>query len=963
MKINSYIKESISRQFVALICFFILLFVVGAAVLVGFQKSLNDNYISNREKLVAKRTVVQNIEMHFNNSVSNARGYYAFNNESLKELAQNDQEKTKKLIQQFDKITRTDDDRFLLNEMNDFYTFYFEETMPKAIAFHEAGNYKKVMEIANTGGTAKVEAFKAQITTYLDELNKVLEQKVTNLSNSITKIQIGFLFYTIILLILVTVIGRIMVKRIGKPLSDFAYAANEIAKGNEAEVKIEKTRKDELATLSIAFSRMYQSIQEKENDLLTQNEELIAQQDELYAQQTQLEDVLKTIRYNEETLYRRNRLINDLSSSFNKEKVLDSIIKNMCNLMHADRGIIVMMKEEAYAGFGISMKGAQQFKDYLYSDMYNRLEEQRIPIIIKRHLEIQEKGYHEEDGYVYDLYIPVFSAKKEIIAIMMLSRFSDRFTEFKIDEFITLAKQIGISLDKIHLFEQTEKDKLLNQEILNNVQEGIQLVGINGEILQVNSKFCDMMGYHKNLESLAGKSWHEWTNQLALFLEGDEALITFIENSLGKRSNSSFNTYPIKKENKVINVYAEGLYRNEEKFGTVFVYRDVTKEFEVDKMKSEFVSTVSHELRTPLASILGFTELMINRELKEERQKKYLSTIYGEAKRLTDLINDFLDVQRMESGKQTYEKKYIEILPIIEKIVENQQINAPNHEINIVLSIDNTCIVGDKLKVEQAFTNIISNAIKYSPKGGPIEITIYKEQDKLNVSVKDCGLGIPEEEINKLFSKFYRVDNTDRRKIGGTGLGLAIVQEIMKAHGGEASVKSKLGKGSTFTLSFPYVSVQLDDSTQDGHMDKFISYKIMVVEDDYSLAELMIHELKDFGFQVQYFKSGKEALEKIGQQIPDAIVLDIMLEEDDVNGWEIMKQLKKRQEIKDIPIVISTALDEKEKGYSLGAMDYLVKPYRPSELSRTIMQTLLKMGKIGQVLIPDARKKDPNSEK
>ncbi|MFT8322039.1 MAG: ATP-binding protein [Bacillus sp. (in: firmicutes)] len=952
MKINSYIKKSISRQFVALICFFILLFVIGSIILISLQNSLNESYINNREKLIEKRTLVQEIETHFNNAMFNARGYYAFNNKALKENALNEQDDVKVLIQQFNNYQKTEADQLFLEEITGFYSYYFEETLPVVIALYEKRNDKEVKEIANNGGTETVENFQSEIKTYLDDLNKILNQEVTKLSNSLANVQLWFLFYASILLIIVMVIGRIMVIRIGKPLSDFAIAANEIAKGNDTEIKIEIKRKDELATLSVAFSRMYQSIQEKEQDLLTQNEELIAQQDELYAQQSQLEEILKKIKYNEETLYRRNLLINNLSSSFDKKQVLKSIIQNMCDLIKADKGIIAMMGEEAYAGFGISENGAKQFKEYIYTGMYYRLKEQQIPIIIKRQLASQEKGYHEEIAYVYDLYIPVLSANKEIIAIMMFSRYSDGFIQFKMEEFMALAKQIGISLDKINLFEQTEKDKILKQDILNNVQEGIQLVGTNGEIMQVNRKFCEIMGYDENVDSLVGQSWDNWTTQLAKFLDGDTSVINFIQGSLEKNSNSS-NAYPIKNGNKVINVYAEGLYRGKAKFGTVFVYRDITKEFEVDKMKSEFVSTVSHELRTPLASILGFTELMINRDLKPDKQKKYLSTIYGEAKRLTALINDFLDVQRMEAGKQTYEKKYVEISPIMEKIIEVQRINATNHVINMHSSLDNTYIIGDKLKLEQAFTNILSNAIKYSPEGGLIDIHIYEENDKLNLAVMDKGLGIPEGEISKLFTKFYRVDNTDRRKIGGTGLGLAIVQEIMTAHEGEVTVQSQLGKGSTFILSFPKVTIPLTDFHVEAHADRKTAYKIMVVEDDYSLAELIIHELKEYGFQVQYYKSGKKALQEIDQQMPDAIVLDIMLEDENMNGWDVIEQLKKKETIKNIPIVVSTALDEREKGYSLGAMDYLVKPYRPSELSRTIMQTLLKIGKKGQVLIPN----------
>jgi len=320
---------------------------------------------------------------------------------------------------------------------------------------------------------------------------------------------------------------------------------------------------------------------------------------------------------------------------------------------------------------------------------------------------------------------------------------------------------------------------------------------------------------------------------------------------------------------------------------------------------------------------------------------------------LSALINDFLDVQRMEAGKQTYEKKYIEVLPIMERVVENQEVNVTKHQISIHNNEKNMFILGDRSKLEQAFTNIVSNAIKYSPEGGNIDISFYQEDGMLKVAVKDEGLGIPESARDKLFTKFYRIDNSDRRKIGGTGLGLAIVKEIMSAHEGDIKIESEYGKGSTFIMSFPIVEWNMETSEKDAVADEKIRYKVMVVEDDYSLAELIIQELQESGFQVYYSKNGMEGIKKMEEVQPDALVLDIMLEDSRMDGWDIMKAMKDSEYLKNIPIVVSTALDEKEKGIALGAIDYLVKPYPPSQLSRAIMQTLLKMGKVGQVLIPE----------
>lgn len=951
MKINSYIRKSISRQFMALICFFILLFIIGGLVLVYWQNSVNNEYVSNREELVEKQALVRQLETRLNDAMFNVRGYFAYNNTALKESAESQQAEIEKLIEQFDQRLETEEDTLFSTELASFYRFYFDETMPEAIAYFESGDREEVAAIANNGATERVNSFQGEMADYLQSVSNSLSGEVSKLTTHIAILQVGFLIYIILVLIAVLLIGRVMVKRIGKPLTDFAVAANEVAKGNEAEIKHDKKRQDELATLSVAFERMYVSIQEKEQDLLAQNEELVAQQDELQAQQFELEKMLETVQSNEDALLRRNKLINGLSSSLDKQKVLESIIINMCDVIKADRGIIVEADSGDFAAFGISNEGAEQFKNHLHTGMYHRLEKEKLSFTIIRDLDVSEKGYHLEKGRVHDLYIPILSAAGSITAIMMLSRFACGFTELEMDEFSTLAKQIEISLDKIHLFEQTEKDRLLNTDILNNVQEGIQLISPNGDIIHANSKFYEIMTGKGMLDIFVGQKWQEWTGQLKEKLEETDDLIAYISKSMRDSSAESF-TYKLK-EDKIVKVYSEHLYRGDEKFGTVLVYRDITMEYEVDKMKSEFVSTVSHELRTPLASILGFTELIINRDLKPERQKKYLNTIYGEAKRLTALINDFLDVQRMEAGKQTYEKKYIEVLPIMERVVENQAVNATKHHITIHNTEKNSFILGDRSKIEQAFTNIVSNAIKYSPEGGTIDISLYQEDGMLKVAVKDQGLGIPESARDKLFTKFYRIDNSDRRKIGGTGLGLAIVKEIMLAHQGDITIDSEYGKGSTFTMSFPIVEWNMETSEKDAVADEKVRYKVMVVEDDYSLAELIIQELQESGFQVYYSKNGMDGIKKMEEVQPDALVLDIMLEDSRMDGWDIMKAMKDSEYLKNIPIVVSTALDEKEKGIALGAIDYLVKPYPPSQLSRAIMQTLLKMGKIGQVLIPE----------
>jgi len=255
-------------------------------------------------------------------------------------------------------------------------------------------------------------------------------------------------------------------------------------------------------------------------------------------------------------------------------------------------------------------------------------------------------------------------------------------------------------------------------------------------------------------------------------------------------------------------VYAEGIQYGGRFRGTMLVLRDVTIETGIDRMKSEFVSTVSHELRTPLASIFGYTELMLAKDLPVDRQQRYLTTIHSETQRLTSLVNDFLDVQRMESSQQQYQFVKLDLRNLIQEVAEFHAGSTNHHQLTLETG-DRPLrwIEADEPKMRQLFGNLINNAIKYSPDGGEIELKLEELEDRLRIQIIDEGIGIPQHALPELFSKFYRVDNSDSRKIGGTGLGLAICQEIVRAHDGLIHVESTEGSGSIFTIELPFEQI------------------------------------------------------------------------------------------------------------------------------------------------------------
>ncbi|KWW22583.1 hypothetical protein AS888_12205 [Peribacillus simplex] len=946
MKLNPYISKSLSRQVVSLMTGCIILFIAGTGILFFHLQSLHAEYIQHRQSIVGKQLVIEEILDQYHTVFLNLTAYNSLDKDGLKEQSTQEEISIRENIEQFKAIAHSKEDRVMTDKLDNFTSYYFSEALPSLLDSPE-----------NNGGTqimAQVSDFRSLIKSYLGTLTEKRDENVKDLTKEQSILQGVFVGFVLIFLFIFLFIVRSIIKNIGKPLADFSMAANEIAAGREAVLSVNENRRDELGTLSIAFKKMLSSVQEKEQELMAHNEELLAQQDELQAQQNELQVTLGIIRDNEQKLTRRNELINGISSTLDKNEVLKSIVFNMSKIISADRGMIALVHEDASSSFGISDNGVKQFRNNIHSGLNYRLLEEKKPFTIKREQLDAEKGYHENTNYSYDLYLPVLSTFQEVDAIMVYSRYGTPFKDQEVEECETLAKQIATSLDKIKLYEQTEGNRKLNQDILNTIKEGIQLIDQDGKVVQVNQPFCDIFKTGSTPDQIIDLPWEKWSAELSEQMEGDrfsrslEEAIQHLEEA--NHEQRSF-TFKKKETNQVIKVYFEALRYREEGFGTILVYRDITKEYEVDQMKSEFVSTVSHELRTPLASVLGFTELMLNKPLKPERQTKYLQTIYNEAKRLTALINDFLDVQKMESGKQVYEKKYVEVLPLLQKVIEHLEINTAHHDIQLQVETTDVMILGDRIKIEQAFTNLLSNSIKYSPDGGRILVRVYSSKEMLSIDIEDEGLGIPEESLPHLFQKFYRVDNSDRRRIGGTGLGLAIVDEIIKSHGGQVTVVSQYGKGSTFTISFPKVTQKEASSNHDRQSIK-LSYEIMVIEDDINLAELLKYELMDSGFHVNYFNSGRKAFQELKKSPPDAIVLDILLEEGEMDGWGILRELKVSAGLKEIPVFISTALDEREKGLSLGAKDYLVKPYKPSQLSKVIMHTLLSNRKKGQILIP-----------
>ncbi len=357
--------------------------------------------------------------------------------------------------------------------------------------------------------------------------------------------------------------------------------------------------------------------------------------------------------------------------------------------------------------------------------------------------------------------------------------------------------------------------------------------------------------------------------------------------------------------------------------GVVASVSDVTRRKEVEQMKDTFVSTVSHELRTPLASLRGFAELMLQREFPVEKRREFLTIIHTESVRLGNLINDFLDIQRMESGRHAYDFRAVDLAPLFE--TTKALFGAGKHRLRLELPPDLPRVRADPDRIRQVLSNLVSNALKFSPEGSEVTLGARVGDGKVEAWVADQGLGISADALPKLFTKFFRADDKETRGIGGTGLGLALVKEIVEAHGGWVWVESKPGEGSTFSFSLPEVERTSVPIVAPNPLHAAPT-EVILIEDDQAFARLLSERFAEEGLSVVVTSKGEQALEHLRRSPARLAILDIHLA-GTLDGWDVLTALKGDPVLRSVPILVVSASEAiNGRGLALAGADYIPKP-------------------------------------
>ena len=365
-----------------------------------------------------------------------------------------------------------------------------------------------------------------------------------------------------------------------------------------------------------------------------------------------------------------------------------------------------------------------------------------------------------------------------------------------------------------------------------------------------------------------------------------------------------------------------------ENYKNVLLLEKKTEELKIaQEVKSRFLANMSHEIRTPLNAILGFIQLLQKKDVDEE-SKKYINIIADSSQTLLSVLNDILDLSKIEAGKLNIEKIEFDPTKEFKNIIELFRVKADEKNIKLLDSFNTPYYIkSDPVRIKQVLLNLLSNAIKFTSENKKIYVNIEIKENKLCISVKDEGIGIPKDKIDKIFEAFTQADDSTTRKFGGTGLGLSISSQIIKLLGGELKVKSQENKGSEFYFEIPIEIVAKNKQTKNIIQNKELSGKILIVEDNPANQMFLKVILDKLNLKHKTAHNGKEAVEMCQKEDFDLILMDENMPI--MNGIEATKKIRELEKNKHTSIIAVTAnalTGDKERFLKAGFDDYIPKP-------------------------------------
>ncbi len=700
---------------------------------------------------------------------------------------------------------------------------------------------------------------------------------------------------------------------------------------------------------------------------------------ELEARVAQRTEELQVERDRAEMLF---RIASELVSSLDVDRMLHQALSILRDGVHAERGMIVVVDtlsgrllQRASIGYPYTIPpGGRPAPEGLQEGMVGWVMARRTYLMIDdAQSDHRWTPLPDDMGTRSALVVPILGGGGEAFGALILQSSEEQaFDEMDLRLVETAAVQLGNALNNAELYrlirEQAERlggmlrtqqiEAAKSHAILEGIADGVLVTDQNGRIILFNAAAERLLGIKREdalgrlmdeMVELYGAMAREWAAHVQQWRESPET-----------HHAGQFLAQRIELGDRFISVHLSPVISSAQEFlGLVSVFRDITTEVQADRAKSDFVSMVSHELRTPMTAVKAYVDLLLmgTPGPLNEQQRKFLKVVKANSERLIDLVSDLLDISRIEAGKVKLERQPVDMAELIDQVVMTIQPNAQekHQRVRVVVPPALPKALGDPARLTQILTNLVGNAHKYTPEGGEITVYAYVRHGMLHVAVQDTGIGISPENQRKVFERFYRVDDPGVRETTGTGLGLSIAALLVQMHGGQIWVESEVGEGSTFYFTVPLAEGEPDDDVGTAPTEATLAATttILVVEDDADVADLLSFMLKRAGYEVITTASGAEALALAREQRPGLITLDIWLP--DINGFEVLEQLKRDPATQDIPVVVLSVVQDQERGLRLGAAAYLTKPLNEEQLLGALGRVLTQKG---LVLVVDNNEQD-----
>jgi signal transduction histidine kinase/CheY-like chemotaxis protein/HAMP domain-containing protein len=525
----------------------------------------------------------------------------------------------------------------------------------------------------------------------------------------------------------------------------------------------------------------------------------------------------------------------------------------------------------------------------------------------------------------------------------------------------TLEQRVEVrTVDLAKAMKEVESGQRRLIDAIESISEGFVLFGSDGRLMVCNNRYKELMPPDMRPHVRPGISFEDIVRtgaELGIVQDvvdagGKEA---WVQARMAQFRNPSGPIIQRRPDGRWIQINE----RRTEEGGYVAVWMDITDlkmhqaELEVardaamqaSQAKSGFLATMSHELRTPLNAIIGLSEMLTQQgeRIAPERRLESQRRVLNAGRHLLNLINDILDLSKIEAGKMELMIESIPLGGLIDDVINTTRPLAEKNDNELVVSMaaDAPAIRADATRTRQILLNLLSNACKFTKSGHiGFDVTTTERGGERLVSfaVSDTGIGLTNEQIGKLFEEFVQADASTTRQFGGTGLGLAISRRLCRQMGGDITVTSTPGNGSTFTAVLPAVARESSEDAQsaklpasDARAARPSHNTVLVIDDDETARELLARHLRRIGFDVVTANGGQEGLAIARELRPSAITLDIYMS--DMDGWTVLNTLKKEPELIKIPVVVVTIDDSPNKSFALGAAGFLTKPVDAGRLA------------------------------